>query len=66
MSDEVTPDRIAAMAAAARVPISPEACVSVTRSVMPTVAQLSAHPITLALETEPSSFTVVQRREIRR
>ncbi|HLN09931.1 MAG TPA: hypothetical protein VK281_13385 [Xanthobacteraceae bacterium] len=66
MSDEVSPERIAAMAAAARVPITPAACARVARAVMPTVTRLSAAKITLALETEPSSFTVVQRRELGR
>jgi hypothetical protein len=64
MSDEVTPDRIAAMAAAARVPITPEACAGVARAMTPTVARLPPGTTTLALETEPSSFTVVQRREL--
>jgi hypothetical protein len=62
MSDEVTPERIAAFAAAARVPITPEACARVARAVTPTVARLAAERITMALETEPSSFVVVQRR----
>jgi hypothetical protein len=62
MSDEVTPERIATFAAAARVPITPEACARVARAVTPTVARLSAERITMALETEPSSFVVVQRR----
>jgi hypothetical protein len=66
MPDEVTPERIAVMAAAGRVPLVPEACARVARAVAPTVARLSAERITLAFETEPSSFVVVQRRELPR
>jgi len=66
MPDEVTPERVAMIAAAARVPITPEACARVARAVTPPVARLSATPVTLALETEPASFLVVLRQELRR
>jgi hypothetical protein len=64
MSEDVTSARIAVMAAAARVPLAPEACARVARAVSPTIERLSAVQLTLAFETEPSTFTVVQRREL--
>ena len=59
---DVTAARIAALAAAARVPISDDAPERIARAVTPTVTRYAAENIAIPLETEPSSFLVVQRR----
>ena len=64
MPDDVTSERIAAMAAAARVPLEAGAAARIARAVAPTVARLAAEKVVLALETEPASFVAVQRREL--
>jgi hypothetical protein len=66
MSDDVMPDRIAAIAAAARLPLAPEDAARIARAVAPTMARFTAAAIDLPLEVEPSSYVVVQRRRIRR
>jgi hypothetical protein len=63
MSD-VEPDRIRVMAEAARVPLRADAPQRIARAVAPNVARFAAEKLALALETEPSTFVVVQRREI--
>src|SRR5262245_39271421 len=63
MSD-VDPERIRIMAEAARVPLRADAPARVARAVAPNVARFAAEKLALALETEPSTFIVVQRREI--
>jgi hypothetical protein len=66
MSNDVTSDRVAAMAAAARVPLEPGAAARIARAVAPTVARFAAENVDLALEIEPASFVAVQRRELDR
>ncbi len=66
MADEVTAERIATIAAAARVPLEPGSAARIARAVAPTIARFAAEQVDLALETEPSTFVVVQRREIGR
>jgi hypothetical protein len=66
MPDEVEPDRVAAIAAAARIPLAPEDTARIARAVTPTAARFAGAKIDLPLETEPASFVVVQRREIGR
>jgi hypothetical protein len=60
---DVSPERIAALAAAARVPLSDDAPGRIARAVTPTVTRYAAENIAIPLETEPSSFVVVQRRD---
>ena len=59
---DVSPERIAALAAAARVPLSDDAPARIARAVTPTVTRYAAENIAMPLETEPSSFILVQRR----
>jgi hypothetical protein len=66
MTGEVKPDRVAAIAAATRIPLAPEDAQRIASAVKPTAARFAAAKIDLPLETEPSSFVVVQRREIGR
>ena len=53
MPDPVTPERIAALAAAARVPLAEGAAARIAGAVTPTVARYAAENIALPLETEP-------------
>ena len=62
MSD-VTPERVAALAAAARVPIPDDAPARIARAVTPTVTRFAQENIAMPLETEPSSFLVIQHKD---
>jgi len=66
MSDEVTSERIAALAAAARVPLAEGAAARIARAVTPTIARYGAEKIAIPLETEPSSFLVAQHKDAAR
>jgi hypothetical protein len=63
MPDEVAAERVATMAAAARVPLEAASAARVARAVTPTVARLANEPIDFVFETEPSSFIAVQQQE---
>jgi len=63
MPDEVAAERIATMAAAARVPLEAASAARIARAVTPTVTRLANEPIDFPFETEPASFVVVQRQE---
>ena len=63
MPDPVTPERIAALAAAARVPLAEGAAARIAGAVTPTVNRYSAENIALPLETEPASFLVIQLKD---
>lgn len=58
--------RIAAIAEAARIPVEPASAERVAGAVAPAVKRLAAANLAIPLETEPSSFVVVQQREIAR
>ena len=60
---DVTPERVAALAAAARIPLVEGAAARIAGAVTPTVTRYAAENIALPLETEPSSFVVVQRKD---
>ena len=63
MPDDVSPERVAMLAAAARVPLPPEAAARIARAVSPTVARYAAENIAMPLETEPSTFVAVQHKD---
>jgi hypothetical protein len=63
MPDDISAERIAALAAAARVPLAADGPARIARAVTPTVARFAAENIAMPLETEPSSFTVVQLKD---
>jgi hypothetical protein len=63
MPDEVAAERIATLAAAARVPLEAASAARVARAVTPTVTRLRDAPVDFPFETEPASFVVVQQRE---
>ena len=60
---DVTPERVAALAAAARIPLAEGAAARIAGAVTPTVARYAAEGIALPLETEPSSFLVAQHKD---
>ena len=60
---DVSPDRVAALAAAARVPLAEDAPARIARAVTPTVTRYAAENIAIPLETEPSSFIVAQLKD---
>jgi len=62
MPDEVTPERVAAIAAAARVPLEQTSAARVANAVNPTVARFAAQKIALPLEVEPATYAVVARQ----
>ncbi len=66
MPDPVSPERIAALAAAARVPLGEGAAARIAGAVTPTVTRYTAENIALPLETEPASFIVVQMKDAAR
>ena len=63
---DVSPERIAALAAAARVPLAEDAPARIARAGTPTVKRYAAENIAIPLETEPSSFVVAQRKDASR
>jgi hypothetical protein len=60
---DVTPERVAALAAAARIPLAEGAAARIAGAVTPTVTRYAAESIALPLQTEPSSFVVVQHKD---
>jgi hypothetical protein len=62
MSETATA-RVAALAAAARVPLADGAAARIAGATAPTIARYAAENIAMPLETEPSSFLVVQLRD---
>jgi hypothetical protein len=53
LHDDVTPGRVAAIAAAARVPLEQTSAARVANAVNPTVSYFAAQKIALPLEVEP-------------
>lgn len=60
---DVSPERIAALAAAARVPLPEGGAARIAGAVTPTVTRFCAENIAMPLETEPSSFMAAQRKD---
>ena len=66
MPEQVSPERIAALAAAARVPLAEGAAARIAGAVTPTVTRYTAENVAMPLETEPSSFLIVQMKDATR
>ena len=62
MSD-VSPDRVAAIAAAARIPLAEGRAARIATTVAPMAATYAAGNIAMPLETEPSSYLVAQHKD---
>ena len=63
MPKEVSPDRIAALAAAARIPLPKDAAARIARTATNPVKRLAAANIALDIEVEPATFVFVQRKD---
>ena len=66
MPEEITTARVETLAAAARVPLPEGSAARIANAITPTIARLADAQLDLSLETEPSTFVVVARREIDR
>ena len=66
MPDDISADRVSAIASAARVPLVSSDAARIARAVAPTAARFARAKIDLSLETEPATFAAVQRQEIGR
>ena len=63
MPDDL-PQRIRLNAAAVRIALGDDAPARIARAVTPTIARLEQGVLAIPLEVEPSTFAVLQRREI--
>jgi hypothetical protein len=63
MPDKISPKRIAALAAAARVRLDPDAAKRVARAVTTPVTRIAAANIAMEMEVEPATFVAVQRKD---
>jgi len=61
MADKVTPERIAAIAAAARVSIPETSPPRITNATAAVILRMAEENIQLAMEVEPATFFVVAR-----
>ena len=61
MPDDVTPERVTAAAALARVRLTPDDAARIARAVTTPVKRLA--DITLEMEVEPATFVAVQRKD---
>lgn len=61
MSEKVSPERVATLAAAARVPLRSDAAARIANAVTPAVARFGAEEIALKLEIEPATYVVIAR-----
>ena len=66
MPDDISADRVSAIASAARVPLVSSDAARIARAVAPTAARFARAKIDLSPETEPATFAAVQRQEIGR
>lgn len=66
MTDHVTPERVAAIAVAAGIPLAESTPARIARGASPTAARLRSGNVDLPFETEPSTYGVVAHREIKR
>jgi hypothetical protein len=63
MDDEIMVERIAALAAAARIPLEERSSRRIANAIRGTLARLHTGEFELPLEVEPSSFVVAQQTE---
>ena len=61
MPDDLTPAQVAAIAAAAGVPLEAAAAARVARTVGPVAARLAAGDVAVPFEVEPATFLLVAR-----
>jgi hypothetical protein len=63
MPKAISPERIIALAAAARVPLPKSAAARIARAVTMPVTHFAIADIALDMEVEPATFVVVQRKD---
>ena len=63
MPDDVSPEKVAAAAAMARVPLTGEDTARIARAVTSPVRRLA--DIAMEMEVEPATFVAVQRKDAR-
>ena len=61
---DTLPERIRLNAEAARIALTADAPARIARAVTPTLARLEAEKPAIPMEVEPSTFAVLQRKEI--
>jgi hypothetical protein len=66
MPDEIDPERVAALVAAARVSLDDEGAARIARAVTPMLTRFAAGAIAMPLEIEPSTFVAVQHKDAAR
>ena len=66
MPDDVSPERVATLAAAARVSLGHDGAARIARAVTPMLTRFAAAEIAMPLESEPSSFVAVQHKDAAR
>jgi hypothetical protein len=63
MPKDVSPERVAAVAATARIPLPRDGAARIARAVMMPVTRFAAANIALEMEIEPATFVIVQRKD---
>ena len=63
MPNEITSERVAMLADAARVVLAPDGASRIARAVTPTLSRFAAGDLAMPLETEPSTFVALQLKD---
>jgi hypothetical protein len=63
---DVTPERVAIMAAAARVSLPEGSPARIAKAVTPVVTRMAQDDIAIAFEVEPSTYELIARRGAKR
>ena len=63
MPDDISAERVAALVADARMTISKDDAARIARAVTPMLTRFAAGKIAMPLETEPSTFVAVQKKD---
>ena len=63
MPKEVSPDRVAAIAKAARMPVGGSGAKRIARAVTTPVTRFATANIALDIEVEPATFVAIQRKD---
>lgn len=66
MPEDVSAERIAAVAAAARVPLEAASAQRIANATAPTIRRFAAEGLALPMEAEPASFALVARQDAAR
>ena len=66
MPDKVTPERIAVMAKAARLPLPEGSPARIAKALAPVVTRMAQDDIAVAFEIEPASYVAVARNGAKR